>query len=253
MNGHSVSPSDTTGRLSQSLPRKPSQRSPDCDAPTADTDGCIQRGAAFLWGPNKLRGSTDGAADFAAPLPHRQRAAATSSPDAKVRKCTKKVYFHFLSQCFCVQIALTHTVPKSNDLLKTTERSRAEKHLPQWGCWLTDSPQENNGHHHASSGSVKTHGHPRLPQKPTNLGTDAAIEKKLNANQFCILACLGVSRGLFPSSSQPLLLAGAKCRKEDLCIYKKKKRRREEKGGEVSPTEDQNHMCGWRVTHLVTT
>lgn len=76
MNSHSVSPSDTAGRLSESFPRRLSQRSPDCDAATADTDGYIQRGAAFLRGANKLRGSTDGAAHFAAPLPHRQRAAA---------------------------------------------------------------------------------------------------------------------------------------------------------------------------------
>lgn len=120
--------------------------------------------------------------------------------ERKSENVQRKAIFTFCRNLFCVQIALSHTVPKTNVLMKTTERWRAEKHLPQSGCWLTDSPQENNGHHHASSGSVKTYGHPLLPQKPTNLCTDAAIEKKLNANQFCVLACLGVCFPQFSTS-----------------------------------------------------
>lgn len=164
MNGHSVSPSDATGRLSRSFPRKTlsavtwlwrahSRHRRLHSAP---------RGAAFPGGPNKLRGSADGAADFAAPLPHRQRAAATSSLDAKVRKCTKKVYFHLLSQGFCVyKLRWPTTVPKTNDLLKTTERSRAEKHPPQWGCagWptLPKRTMATITHHQAPSKPTGTH------------------------------------------------------------------------------------------------
>lgn len=92
MNSYSVSPSDTVGRLSESLPRKLSERSPDCDAPTADTDGYIQPADALLRGANKLHGSTDGVANFADPLPHRQRTAATRSLKAKVKMYKESLF-----------------------------------------------------------------------------------------------------------------------------------------------------------------
>lgn len=70
--------------------------------------------------------------------------------------------------------------------------------------WLNDSPPENNGHHYASSGSVKTYWHRLLLRNYPTWAQTLSQKKKKNTNQFCILARLRVSFPLFSTSAPGL-------------------------------------------------
>lgn len=186
MNSVSVSPSDINGRLAES--RKLSWRSPDCDATHTQSTQTATFSAmlCFHYGPNELPGSTDGAARFAAPLPHPQRAAATWIREGKVRKCTKKVYLQLLPS----SLSLLNWVFEERKT-SSTERLLADR-LSSRDQW-------------PSSRIIRLRQNPR-PLTPvaklTNLGTDTATKRrKKNANQFCVLARLGVCFALFSTSA----------------------------------------------------